>query len=401
MPPGPIEGRSPRDRAAELLLRAVGSLSTAAMARMDEEKAWFRDLSAENRSWVGTIVQAGVSGFSDWFRGHPDSWTLSTETDTAIAADVFGAAPRALTGVINLQQTVELVRLTIDVAEENIDRILGPELAPMVHEALLRYGRELAFATAEVHARAAEARGAWDARLEALVVDSVLRSEPDESVLSRASALGWAGHGDVVVVLGRAAAGPQVTVFDDVRRSARAAGTDALCAVQGDRMVVVLGGVDRPEAAARSISRHFAEGPVVHGPATPDLSSAHRSAGAAASAFRVAHAWPDAPRPVSADDLLTERALAGDEDARSQLVEAVFAPLRDARGTLIETLDSYFAHGGSVEGTARALFVHPNTVRYRLRQAAGLTGLTATNSRQAHTYAVALVLGRLASGTGD
>lgn len=398
MSTSPLASPAPRERAATLLIRAVGTLSTAAMARMDEEKRWFRELSAEDRSWVGSIVQAGVTGFAEWFRGHDESWDLSTDSDAAIAADVFGAAPQALTGVISLQQTVELVRLTIDVAEENIDRLLGAELAPMVHEALLRYGRELAFATAEVYARAAESRGAWDARLEALVVDSVLRSEPDEMVLSRASALGWRDRGNVVVVLGRASDGPQVTIFDDVRRAARAAGMDALCAVQGHRMVVVLGGVESLERAARSVSSHFAEGPIVHGPATADLASAHRSASAALSAFRVAHAWPDAPRPVSADDLLTERALAGDEEARTQLVEEVYTPLMEARGTLIETLDAYFAHSGSVEGTARALFVHPNTVRYRLRQAADLTGLAATNARQAHTYAVALVLGRLAAG---
>ena len=51
-----------------------------------------------------------------------------------------------------------------------------------MHAAVLRYAREVAFATAEVYARAAEVRGAWDARLEALVVDSVLRAETDEAV---------------------------------------------------------------------------------------------------------------------------------------------------------------------------------------------------------------------------
>ena len=71
-----------------------------------------------------------------------------------------------------------------------------------MHAAVLRYAREVAFATAEVYARAAEVRGAWDARLEALVVDAVLRGEADEAVLSRASALGWAGRGGVAVVLG-------------------------------------------------------------------------------------------------------------------------------------------------------------------------------------------------------
>ena len=109
-----------------------------------------------------------------------------------LAAAVFGAAPRALAGVITLQQTVDLVRLSIEVVESNIDEHPRPgRRSPTVHAAVLRYAREVAFATAEVYARAAEVRGAWDARLEALVVDAVLRAETDEAVLSRASALGW------------------------------------------------------------------------------------------------------------------------------------------------------------------------------------------------------------------
>jgi len=103
---------------------------------------------------------------------------------------------------------------------------------------------------------------------------------------------------------------------------------------------------------------------------------------------------------VATDDLLPERVLAGDGHARRHLVEEVFVPLRhagSARGnTLIETLTAYFQHGQSLEATARALFVHPNTVRYRLRQAAEVTGLSATDPREALTLQLALMLGRQA-----
>lgn len=61
----------------------------------------------------------------------------------------------------------------------------------MLREALLVYAREIAFATAQVYAQAAEARGAWDARLESLVVNAVLSGEADEGAVSRAAALGW------------------------------------------------------------------------------------------------------------------------------------------------------------------------------------------------------------------
>jgi hypothetical protein len=381
-----------RARAVRDLHRATGTLSTAAMARMDDEMPWFRELSAEDRSWVSLIVQAGIKSFIDWYADevrHPDL------DGSAVAAQVFGAAPRALAGVISLQQTVDLVRLGIEVVESNLDDVLDPDDRRDVLGGVLRYGREVAFATAEVYARAAEVRGAWDARLEALVVDSVLRAEADETMLSRASALGWADRGAVAVVLG--AVQPDRRggdLFDEVRRAARAAGMDALCATQGDRLVVLLGGVEDAEKSARHVLAFFGDGPVVAGPVVEDLGHAHVSARSATSAHRAATGWPDAPRPVRADDLLPERALAGDGHARRHLVEEVYLPVAAGRDTLVETLAAYFASGRSLEGTARTLFCHPNTVRYRLRQVADLTGLTPTDPRDAFTLEIALVLGR-------
>jgi PucR C-terminal helix-turn-helix domain/GGDEF-like domain len=389
MPDEPSGGGASRERAADALRRSTGALSSAAMSRMLNDVPWFAELSAESRSWVGQILQAGIQGFVDWFRSGDDE---AFPGDTAAA--VFGAAPRSMTGVITLGQTVDLVRLGIEVVEAHIDDVVDPEDASAVHAAVLRYAREVAFATAEVYARAAEARGAWDARLEALVVDSVLRAEADEAIASRASALGWAQREGVTVVLGPAPALRTEDLFDQVRRVARAAGMDALCATQGDRLVVILGGVVDADKAAHAVIRFFGDGPVVVGPRADDLPSAHASARAALSGLRAAAGWPDAPRPVASDDLLPERVLAGDGHARRHLVDEVFVPLSGARETLIDTLTAYFQHGQSLEAAARALFVHPNTVRYRLRQAADLTGLSATEPREGLTLQLALVLGR-------
>ena len=388
--PGPAD---PRRRVTEQLRRSVGVLSTASSARMAEELPWFRDLSAEDRSWVGTILQAGIRGFVDWYEA-------GAGTTGPVATSVFGAAPRALTGVITLQQTVDLVRLSIEVVESDVEGILAGDDAAEVRDAISRYAREVAFATAEVYARAAEARGAWDARLEALVVDAVLRAETDEAVLSRASALGWQASGPVCVVLGAVPARRTETdVFDEVRRTASAAGMDALCAVQGERLVVLLGGVVDPRTGAGAIADLFGGGPVVVGPVARDLAGAAVSARAAVSAYRAAPGWPDAPRPVLSSELLAERALGGDGHARRQLVDDVYLPLRHARGALVETLAAWFDRGSSIEGAGRALFVHPNTVRYRLRQVADLTGLTPSQPRDAFTLRIALVLGRQSGRT--
>ena len=107
-------------------------------------------------------------------------------------------------GGSRLHQTVELVRTTIDVVETQIDEVMPRADRPVLHPAIVAYSREVAFAAAEIYARAAELRGTWDARLEASVVDAMLRGETDDSVLSRASTLGWTSGQGVVVVVGGA-----------------------------------------------------------------------------------------------------------------------------------------------------------------------------------------------------
>lgn len=369
------------------LEKSVGALTQAAIAKMYDDLPWFRALSAEDRSWIGVIAGNGIASFVDWFRHPSDAAPVPTE--------VFGTAPRELTGVVNLQQTVEMVRTTIGVVEEQVDAVVDPADLPRVRSAVMLFSREIAFAAAEVYARAAEQRGAWDARLEALVVDSVLRAEADEAVRSRAAALGWESVGGVCVVLGFTPEGDSAIAVDNIKRSARARHLDALCAVQGDRLVVVLGGVDDVDKAGGAVAPHFGAGPIVTGPIVDDLQAASVSARAANAGLRAAPAWPDGPRPVTADDLLPERALNGDGHARRQLVTTVYQPLAEAGSGLLETLASYLDSSGSIEATSRVLYVHANTVRYRLKRIADVTGLAPTAARDAYTLRVALTLGRL------
>ncbi len=356
---------------------------------MSSDTDWFADLSAQDRSWVGVILQAGIRQFVEWYA------TDLPAREAPLSATIFGAAPRELTRVITLQQTVELIRLSIDIVETNVDDLLDPQDAPAVHDALLRYAREVAFASAEVYARAAESRGAWDARLEALVVDSVLRAEPADAVVSRASALGWDTAASVAVVIGAVPADrSELDHFAEVRRVARSHHLEAMCAAQGERLVVLLGRVDDPKSAAIPLEPLFGAGPVVVGPQVEGLAAAHLSARAAASGYRAATGWTNAPRPVNSGELLAERALAGDGHARRHLVEDVYLALDQGKHTLIETLSTWLELGTSIEATARALFVHPNTVRYRLGQIAELTGLTPTQPRDAFTLHIALILGQ-------
>jgi len=126
----------------------------------------------------------------------------------------------------------------------------------------------------------------------------------------------------------------------------------------------------------------------------PDLAMAPVSARAALAGLTVAAAWASAPRPVPADALLPERALGGDEEARSALVD-IYRNIEETDPVLTQTLIAFVECGGSLEATARTLFVHPNTVRYRLRRLTDVTGLLATDPRGRWALSLALSYGRL------
>ncbi len=379
----------PRSRAttAAHLERASGMLASATIDRMQDRLDWFRGMNPQDRSWIGLVAQTFIAAFVAWFR-EPGPGPIVT-------ADVLGTAPREIARKVTLHQTVEMIRIGIEVVEEKVVDIVPKDDVPTVREAVLLYSREIAFAAAAVYARAAEQRGAWDARLEALIVDSILRGEADEAIRSRAAALGWSESSQVLVVVGRTPGGDTESVVARMRRDGRHAGLDVLTGVQGDRMVVILGGVEDPQKSAGRVASHFGQGAVVFGTIVADLLAASTSARTAIAGLRAAPAWTDAPRPVAAEDLLPERALSGDGHARRQLVRDVYAPLAATGPVLLETLAAFFETGGSVEATARLLFVHANTVRYRLRRITELTGYAPSNPRHAYTLRIALTLGRL------
>lgn len=318
----------------------------------------------------------------------------------AISTDVFGTAPRELTRAITLRQTVELIRTTIEVMEEAIPEVAAPGDEDGMRESVLVYAREIAFATAQVYAQAAEARGAWDARLEALVVNSLLSGDADEGVLSRAAALGWGQPSQVRVVMGSAPDGDSEAVVEAIRRAARYARLHVLTGVLGKRLVVVVGGEKEPVHAARALIGQFAPGPVVIGPTVGDLLSATRSAHAAAGRPAGLRGLAGRPAP-GARRRSAAGARTGGRPGRTP--SAGGGDLHTAeRGlpALLETLSVYLEQASSLEGAARMLFVHPNTVRYRLRRVTDVTGYAPSDVRSAFTLRIALALGRLDSA-GD
>lgn len=366
-------------------LRSIsGELNSETLSKLEETLPWYRKMPPARRASVGLVAQSGISSFLAWYD--------NPKSQPWVAADVFEVAPRELLRSISLQQTLQLIRVVVQVVEE---RVLRDD--PELRDSVLLYSREIAFSAADVYARAAEARGLWDARLEALVVDSILSGENADEITSRVAALGWRANGSVVVLIGS-----QGENFDadQLRRVARKAHSDVLIGVHGERLIVVVGHVTDPTSETKSfttivnaLEAEFGIGPIVIGPTVRDVASANLSAKAALSAFAVIR--NSKQRLIHADELLAERALAGDALAKQTLVERIYKPLAQNSNELLDTLSTYLDCGRSLEATAKTLFVHPNTVRYRLKRISDVIGWDASGAHEAFVLQVAMVLGSM------
>ena len=365
-----------------------GEMASATLARLERDLPWYKDMPPSRRSAVGMVAQAGITSFISWYE--------SPGSTPWIASDVFGVAPRELLRSVSLQQTLQLIKVTVEVVEDFLK-----DAPHELREGILHYSRDIAFAAADVYARAAEARGLWDARLEALVVDSILSGEYDQELPSRIAALGWTGHGEVSVIVGTS---PRMVDVDAIRRTARHHDTDVLVGVQGNRLVVVVGRRLEEDSThevisfidiAAALDESFGSGTYVVGPTVPAVVDAVKSAKAALAGFSVAKSRREPPRPLLADDVLPERALAGDPLARRALIQGIYEPLRDHALDLLGTVWTYFETGHSLEATARELFVHPNTVRYRLKKVIEVVDWDPGVPRDAFTIHVAVILGSM------
>lgn len=384
--------------AVAALRQAQKTIIEHSLDRISAALPWYRTLPEASRQQIESVAGLGVSMFVD---------SVEDPASAASPSQIFNVAPAALTGTVTLGQTLSLVRTVVDVVEEEAPDTVPAEDHDAVRVRVLTFGRDVGFTAAEVYARAAEARGAWDARLESVAVDSMLHDSPEEAA-TRAGTAGWRGQGPVLAVAARTALDALAT--SRLRHECRQRVKDALVSVRGDSVIVILGGARlregeaergiTPERALDAAAMELAaglDGVAVVGPVVPGVAHAGRSLRSALAGLRALPGWTQAPNPVHADDLLPERLLSGDPLASEQIRVLVSEPLHAMGDPFEETVATYLALGGSLESTARTLFVHANTVRYRLGRVSEQVGWDPTDARDGLVLHMAIIVGRLAA----
>src|ERR1700754_3830147 len=254
------------DATLRRLKQYSGRLATQAVHAMEERLPFFADLEASQRASVHLVVQTAVVNFVEWMR--------NPQSNVSYTAQAFEVVPQELTRRIALRQTVEMVRVTMEFFEEAVPLLARSDDQLMALTAgILRYSRDLAFAAATAYADAAEARGAWDTRMEANVVDAVVRGDVGPELQSQAAALNWDATAPATVIVGLPHPGRVDLASDDVHDIAARSGRSALSDVHGTWLVAIISGpLSATDRALGELLGVFADGPVVVGPTASTLS---------------------------------------------------------------------------------------------------------------------------------
>jgi hypothetical protein len=351
-----------------------------------EKISWYKELDADTRSWIGMVVDGGIARLCD---------SLADPTDSASPGRSFDAVPFDAARAVTLAQTVELIRTTLDVGINSVPKLAEPQERAWLTSEFERFGRELAFGTATVYARAAEERGSWDGRLEAHIIDLMLAGGNEASLTSTAMAISWPVNRGLVVFAGEVGLRAE-SVARSIKARGRGESEDLIAVVHG--MVVI---VLRAHAAGNSTK--VAEPPaeltsrskVVICASAPNLVEGAIALQAVMAGISALPATPELRGLVPADQLLVERLMLNDPLAKRQLINGIYHELLESGPDAVATAEAMIATGGSLAAAARRVPVHISTLRYRLDRIQQQTGCDLREPAALHAARLALALGRL------
>ena len=356
--------RLPADLPAAMRPRLPATVRAIADAVTAATPAFARSANTKFERDVRTAVQVALERFVD----------LSGTDEPALPPrfrEVFvalGAAearenrgPEVLLAALRMAS-----RLMLRMASESL-----ADLRPVAVEELIdlsdatsAYVDELASACTDGLALQLREQAGEGDRRRRQVADLLLRGgAPPRVMLDAATAIGWLTL-DVVV--------PVLLPMDQARDARFRFATDGVVAERGRDAVLLLR--SGPRATRGQLAEALRGRGAVVGPA---LGWAEVPEGVRL-AERTAELIGADPGPVFADDHIAALALRGEPGALEVLSARRLAPLAalrpSQREALLATLESWLRHWGSRTAVAAELFVHPQTVGYRLKRLRELLG---------------------------
>jgi len=265
---------------------------------------------------------------------------------------------------------------------------LSAEQLARFAELVFAYIDQLSAASVAGHSDELATSGRVRERYLERLADLLLGGAPQEDLVAAAERADWTPPKTLTAVIL-----PETKIRGAVQsldvRTLRSGGD-----VPGGPSGVELGVLLVPDAGGRSrpaLMRSLADRDAVVGPARP-WTDVHGSYARACRSVALGLTSDDGP--LDTEKRLADLVLRADEEALADLRAQVLAPLdglsASAREKLTETLRSWLLHQGRREHVATELFVHAQTVRYRMTQLRELYGARLDDPRTVLELTIAL-----------
>ncbi|MEV0135612.1 helix-turn-helix domain-containing protein [Dactylosporangium sp. NPDC050688] len=356
--------------AAESLRHALPEVAGHAVAAIVAEvPAYAGALTGEMGAKIALAVRAALGGFLNLASRQAGSAPLAASMEGAYALGRgearSGRSLDALLAAYRVGARVAWRELAVVTVAAGMP---APAVARFA-ELTFAYIDELSAASVTGHSDELATSG----RARRLALDrltqSLLAGEPAQAVAAAADAAEWALPQTLTAVLlpDSARAGRPADLLDLLDRRTLQTTMEHL----RDTSVLLVPDAHGP--ARGHLLRLLAGHDAVTGPAVPWSLARHSFD----RAVRVARLHPSAGS-LDTEDHLVELVVSADPRALADLRALALAPLAAERastvGKLVETLRSWLLHQGRRDEVAAELFVHPQTVRYRVARLRELYG---------------------------
>jgi PucR C-terminal helix-turn-helix domain len=366
--------RIPRE-AGRVLRPALPELADEIIAAIAAEVTEYeRAMEGEFGRVVRLGVEIALGRFLDEIEGRPARSETARETYVRLGRGELHAG-RTLDALLAAYRTGARVAWRRFV-EAGTAGGLSPEVLYRLGEAIFAYIDEISAESAEGYASEQLVEAGERRRRRERLARLIAADSPEEELRAAALEAGWPVPRRVAaVILGAPEDGIEAHELSE--RVARRIGSGALPTALEETACVLLGDPDGP--GRRKLLRTALEGrPAVLGPAVEWARSAVTVQRAlAAHRLRVADRLP-ARGLLAAEDHLPALLLAADPALAADLATTRLAPLHGLgagpRRRLEATLRAWLDRPGQVQAIAAELGVHPQTVRYRVRQLRELFG---------------------------
>jgi len=382
----------PEEAVAEIRLQLPAVAEQVVAAIIDEVPSYEDAFSGPMGETIRNAVQLALGGFLSLAGGR-----RGTDPRTPAAPAVEGAyqlgrgearsgrSTDALLSAYRIGARVSWHEMSTIAVQNGLD----VETLVSFAELVFAYIDELSASSVAGHTDELATTGRVRQRLQERIAHHLLTGAPAETVIKAAERAEWKAPTTLTaLIVPEAQVRPVLSALSS--RTLQAGETSGL----DDAALLLV-----PDAHGRrraTVLRAIAERDAIAGPPRPWLEAA--SSYARALRARELGLGPDT------EASLTELVLTADPEALADLRDQALAPMKSVRpGTaekLAETLRAWLLHHGRRDAVATQLFVHPQTVRYRMGQLRELYGEKLDDPDFVLLLTVALGSSRASGGAG-